>query len=80
MAIVASVTVSIGELMSGTVRRIRRVRFVLTSTCEGTTSLNRGSSNTSSNVIPCSEKISAGMCVFSFLVRWKKVETSHDPL
>ena len=51
IAMACSVTVSIGELSSGMFSRILSVRRVLTSTSDGTTSLYRGSSKTSSNVI-----------------------------
>jgi hypothetical protein len=50
IAIACSVTVSIGELKSGTVSRIRFVSWVETSTSAGTTSLYPGCSSTSSNV------------------------------
>jgi hypothetical protein len=51
MAMALSVTVSIGELTTGMFNRIRRVRYVPTSTWDGKTSLKAGSSKTSSNVI-----------------------------
>jgi hypothetical protein len=61
IAMLASVTVSIGELMRGIRNVIRRVNVALTSTLEGTTSLYCGSRRTSSKVIPISverEKLS----------------------
>ena len=52
MAILASVTVSIAELTSGTFSRIRLVSWLEVSAAPGTTSEAAGSSSTSSKVRP----------------------------
>jgi hypothetical protein len=52
MASDASVTVSIGALISGTFKRMRRVKRVEVSDSAGVKSLRPGSSSTSSNVMP----------------------------